>query len=84
GGALRRDKPKPAQVIQQLVEGTGGRILPVTAPRDAAKAICDELRNNRYVLAYTPKVVPTYEERRLLLLPNEGITVRYKQKQPAQ
>ncbi|MGB8510279.1 MAG: vWA domain-containing protein, partial [Pyrinomonadaceae bacterium] len=41
GGALRRDKPKPAQVIQQLVEGTGGRILPVTAPRDAAKAICD-------------------------------------------
>jgi len=84
GGALRRDKPKPAQVIQQLTEGTGGRILAVTEPRAAARAICDELRRNRYVLAYTPKIVPTYEARRLLVLPGEGISVRYKQKQPAQ
>ncbi|HVF55898.1 MAG TPA: VWA domain-containing protein [Pyrinomonadaceae bacterium] len=84
GGALRRDKPKPVQVVQQLVEGTGGRILSVNEPRDAAKAICDELRKNRYVLGYTPSSVPTYDARRLLLIPNEGINVRYKLKQPAQ
>jgi VWFA-related protein len=80
GGALRRDKPKPAKVIQQLVEGTGGLILSVEQPREAAKTICDELRNHRYVLAYQPKNVPTYETRRLLILPNEGIAVRHKLK----
>ncbi len=84
GGALRRDKPKPAQVIQQLVEGTGGRILSATEPREAAKTICDELRKNRYVLAYKPKSIPYYEQRRLLIIPDEGVSVRYKQMQPAQ
>ncbi|MCA1592132.1 MAG: VWA domain-containing protein [Acidobacteria bacterium] len=84
GGALRRDKPKPMQVIQQLVEGTGGRILSATEPREAAKTICDELRRNRYVLAYKPRSVPFYETRRLLIIPDEGVSVRYKQKQPAQ
>lgn len=84
GGALRRDKPKPMQVIQQLVEGTGGRILSVKEPREAAKTICDELRKNRYVLAYKPKSVPYYETRRLLIIPDEGVSVRSKLKQPAQ
>lgn len=84
GGALRRDRPKPTQVVQQLVEGTGGRILSVNEPREAAKSICDELRKNRYVLAYTPSSVPYYEARRLLLIPNKGINVRYKLKHPAQ
>lgn len=83
GGALRRDKPKPAKVIQQLVEGTGGLILSVEEPRAAAKAVCDELRKRRYVLSYTPASVPTYETRRLLIVPNEGVNVRHKQKQPA-
>ena len=80
GGALRRDKPKPAKVIQQLVEGTGGLTLSVEQPREAAKAICDELRKHRYVLAYRPTNVPTYETRRLLIIPNEGIAVRHKLK----
>lgn len=80
GGALRRDKPKPAKVIQQLVEGTGGLILSVEQPREAAKAVCDELRKQRYVLAYRPTNVPTYETRRLLIIPNEGIAVRHKLK----
>ena len=83
GGALRRDRPKPAKVIQQLVEGTGGRILSVEEPREAAKAICDELRKNRYVLAYPPTSVPPYDTRRLLIVPNEGVNVRHKLKQPS-
>jgi VWFA-related protein len=82
GGALRRDSLKPNQVIQKLTEGTGGRALPVNDPRAAAKTICDELRNNRYVLAYTPTSLPLYETRRLLIVPDDGISVRYKLTQP--
>jgi VWFA-related protein len=83
-GALRRDRPKPARVIQQLVEGTGGVILSVDQPREAAKTICDELRKHRYILAYTPTSVPTYEARRLLIVPDDGVVVRHKQMHPAQ
>src|ERR1044072_2363397 len=82
GGALRRDRMKPNQVIQKLTEGTGGRALAVSDSRDAAKAICDELRKNRYVLAYTPTSLALYEARRLLLIPDDGISVRYKLTQP--
>lgn len=84
GGALRRDSLKPNQVIQKLTEGTGGRVLSVNDSREAAKAICDELRKNRYVLAYTPTSLPLYEARRLLIVPEEGINVRYKLQQPGQ
>jgi Ca-activated chloride channel family protein len=84
GGALRRDRLKPAQVIQKLVEDTGGRILNANEPREAAKAVCDELRRNRYVLAYTPRSLPLYDARRLLIVPAEGITVRHKLQQPGQ
>ena len=84
GGALRRDMLKPNQVIQKLTEGTGGRILSVNQPREAAKEICDELRNNRYVLAYTPTSLPLYDARRLLIVPQEGVTVRHKLQQPGQ
>jgi VWFA-related protein len=82
GGALRRDRLKPAQAIQKLTEGTGGRILSVNDSREAAKEICDELRRNRYVLAYTPTSLPLYDARRLLIVPNDGINVRYKLQQP--
>ncbi|HEX8150805.1 MAG TPA: VWA domain-containing protein [Pyrinomonadaceae bacterium] len=82
GGALRRDRLKPAQAIQKLTEGTGGRVLSVNDSRDAAKSICDELRKNRYVLAYTPTSLPLYDARRLLVLANEGINVRHKLQQP--
>ena len=84
GGALRRDRPKPNQVIQQLVEGTGGRILSVEDPREAAKSICDELRKHRYILGYTPTSISLYDNRRLLIVPEEGIEVRAKAQQPAQ
>jgi Ca-activated chloride channel homolog len=82
GGALRREQLKPAQVIKKLTEGTGGRVLAVNEPREAAKAICDELRKNRYLLAYTPRSIPLTDARRLLVLGGEGITIRHKLAQP--
>ena len=82
GGALRRDRLKPNQVIQKLTEGTGGRVLPATQPREAAQIICDELRKHRYILGYTPSSIPLYDARRLLIVANDGISVRHKLQQP--
>jgi len=81
-GAIRRDVPKPRQVIDDLAEGTGGRIFPIDDPGTAAKAICDELRQNRYVLSYIPKSVLFSEARRLLVVGEKGIEVRAKTLQP--
>ena len=81
-GAIRRDVPKPRQVIDQLAEDTGGRIFPIDDPRVAAKAICDELRKNRYVLSYLPQSVPYSEARRLLIIGERGINARAKTMQP--
>ena len=77
-GAIRRDVPKPKQVIDKLVEGTGGMIFSIEEPSVAAKSICDELRKNRYVVSYLPSSAPFGEPRSLLVLGDEGITVRAK------
>jgi VWFA-related protein len=77
-GAIRRDVPKPKQVIDKLVEGTGGAIFSIDEPGLAAKGICDELRKNRYVVSYLPSSAPFGEPRSLLVLGDEGITVRAK------
>lgn len=77
-GAIRRDVPKPKQVIDKLVEGTGGAIFSIDEPGLAAKSICDELKKHRYVLSYLPSSVPFGEARSLLVLGDEGITVRAK------
>jgi len=77
-GAIRRDVPKPKQVIDKLVEGTGGAIFSIDEPAVAAKAICDELRRNRYILSYLPSNAPFGEVRNLLIVGDEGITVRAK------
>ena len=83
GGAFRRDTPKPAEVLRQLAEGTGGRILPLDKePREAAKSICDELRRNRYLLAYTPNSISYFDTRRLMVIGPPGVTVRSKTAQP--
>lgn len=82
-GAIRRDVPKPRQVINDLAEGTGGRVFPIEDSRDAAKAICDELRKHRYVLSYLPQSVPVSEPRRLLVLGERGIDARAKTMEPA-
>ena len=77
-GAIRRDVPKPRQVIDRLVEGTGGAIFSIEEPALAAKSICDELRKNRYVVSYIPSSTPFGEARSLLVLGDEGIAVRAK------
>jgi Ca-activated chloride channel homolog len=81
-GAIRRDVPKPKQVIDKLVEGTGGVIFSIDEPAVAAKAICDELKKNRYVLSYLPSSAPLGQARNLLIAGDEGITVRSKTVQP--
>src|SRR6185369_1765572 len=80
-GAIRRDVPKPKVVIDKLAEGTGGQIFSIDQPSEAAKAICDELRKNRYVLSYVPSSAPYGQARSLLVLGNQGITVRSKSMQ---
>ena len=82
-GAIRRDVPKPRQVIDELAEDTGGRVFPISDPRAAASDICDELRKHRYVLSYLPQSVPFTESRRLLLIGEKGIEARAKTMQPA-
>lgn len=77
-GAIRRDVPKPKQVVEKLVEGTGGLVFPIDEPGEAAKGICDELRKNRYVLSYVPSSAPFGEARRLLVVGDLGITIRSK------
>ena len=83
-GAIRRDVPKPKQVIDKLVEGTGGMIFSIDEPAEAAKTICDELRKHRYVISYLPSSAPFGETRNLLILGDEGIAVRAKSAQQPQ
>jgi Ca-activated chloride channel family protein len=80
-GAIRRDVPKPKVVIDKLAEGTGGQIFSIDEPQVAAKAICDELRQHRYVLSYVPSSAPFGQARSLLVVGNEGITIRSKSMQ---
>ncbi len=83
GGALRRDSPKPADVIQGLTEGTSGRALPFAEARASAATICTELRRSRYVLAYSPFNVTFGSARRLLLIGADNIALRYRMIQPS-
>ena len=67
GGAYRRNQPKANKVIEQLTEGTGGRIFPLEEANTAAKFICDELKRNRYLLSYSPVNNSSYDARRVFL-----------------
>ena len=82
GGAYRRNQPKAGVVIKKLTEETGGLAFPLDEAQTAAKAICDELRKDRYLLSYLPLNMSSYEPRRLLLLADEGISLRTKTAQP--
>jgi Ca-activated chloride channel homolog len=82
GGAYRRDQPKASAVLNRLAEETGGRVFPFEEAQTAAKAICDELRKNRYLLSYQPMNTSSYDARRLFLLADEGISVRMKAVHP--
>lgn len=80
-GAIRRDVPKPREVVDKVVEATGGLVFPIEDSTEAAKTICDELRKNRFVLSYIPSSAPFGEVRRLLVAGDEGILVRSKSMQ---
>ncbi len=82
GGAYRRDQPKAGEVITQLTEGTGGKIFPLEEAQTAAKFIADEMKKNRYMLSYFPTNTSSYDQRRILLIADEGISVRTKAAQP--
>lgn len=82
GGAYRRNQPKAGDVVTQLTEGTGGKIFPFEEAQTAAKAICDEMRRNRYLLSYVPTNTSTYDARKVFLMADEGIFVRTKNAQP--
>ena len=82
GGAYRRDQPKAAEVINQLTEGTGGKVFSFEEAQTAAKFICDELKKNRYLLSYLPANTSSYDARRVFLIADEGISIRTKNAQP--
>lgn len=82
GGAYRRDQPKAPAVINQLAEGTGGKVFQFEDAQIAAKAICDEMRKNRYLLSYIPTNTSTYDSRKLFLIGDTGINIRTKGAQP--
>ncbi|CAN5720322.1 hypothetical protein BH24ACI3_BH24ACI3_12740 [soil metagenome] len=82
GGAYRRNQPKAGAVISQLTEGSGGKAFPLDEAQSAAKFICDELRNNRYMLSYLPQNTSSYQPRRLFLTAGEGVMLRTKTAQP--
>lgn len=82
GGAFRRDQPKAGAVMMRLAQETGGRVFPFDEAQTAAKTICDELRRNRYLLAYQPTNTSSYDARRIFLLGSEGITLRTKTAHP--
>lgn len=82
GGAYKRDKPKASAIIQQLTEGTGGRIFPFAEAQQAAKTICDEMRRNRYLLSYRPLNSSTFDARRVFVVGSDGIALRTKSAQP--
>jgi len=82
GGAYRRYSPKAGKVVEELTAKTGGVAFPFGEAKEAAKFICDELRKNRYLLSYFPTNTSSYDERRLFLVPDQGIKVRLKAAQP--
>lgn len=82
GGAYRRDQPKAGAVMTKLAEETGGKVFPFDEAQTAAKFICDELRKNRFLLAYQPTNTSTYDAKKLFIVADEGISIRMKSSQP--
>ncbi len=79
-GALRRDTPKPVDCLEQLTNGTGGKIYPIEGDiKRAVKEICDEQRNERYQLTYYPEGINPIIKRHLLLTSiDSSVVVRLK------
>jgi VWFA-related protein len=85
-GALRKDAPKPADTLEQLTAGSGGKIFSIDGDiKQAIKEICDELRNERYQLSYYPEGINPINKRRLLISSTDAtIRLRYKGWHPPQ
>jgi VWFA-related protein len=85
-GALRRDAPKPEHALEALAEATGGKIYPLDGDiKQTVKEICDELRNDRYQLTYSPAGINRLNKRRLLLTSSDAaISLRFKAYHPPQ
>lgn len=83
-GALRKDAPKPENVLDQLVAETGGKLYGMEGDvKTAVKEICDELRNDRYQLTYYPDGISPIVKRRLLVSASTpAISLRYKASHP--
>ncbi|MCI0387601.1 MAG: VWA domain-containing protein [Acidobacteria bacterium] len=79
-GALRKDAPKAAEALKKLTEGTGGKIYSIDDEvKDSVKEICDELRNNRYQLTYSPEGINPINKRLLLISSSDAtVQLRYK------
>ncbi|HKQ72670.1 MAG TPA: VWA domain-containing protein [Blastocatellia bacterium] len=79
-GALRKDAPKPAEALKKLTDGTGGKIYSIDDEvKDSVKEICDELRNNRYQLTYSPEGINPINKRLLLISSSDAtVQLRYK------
>ena len=82
GGAFRRDQPKARGRYPAADRRDRRASFPLDQAQDAAKSICDELRNNRYLLSYLPVNTSTYDARRVFLVADNGITARTKNAQP--
>lgn len=82
GGAYRRYQPKANEVVKSITSETGGVSFAFEDAKTAAKSICDELRLNRYLLSYFPTNTSSYDARRLFIVPEKGVEVRYKSHQP--
>jgi VWFA-related protein len=85
-GALRRDSPKPADVLEKLTTGTGGNLYSIDGDiKQSVKEICDELRKDRYQLTYYPEGINPINKRLLLISSSyPTITLRYKGWHPPQ
>ena len=83
-GALRKDAPKPEDVLEQLVVETGGKLYGIEGDvKSAVKEICDELRNDRYQLTYYPDGISPIVKRRILVSTSSpAISLRYKASHP--
>lgn len=83
-GALRKDAPKPAEALEKLAAGTGGKLYGSEVDvKIAVKEICDELRNDRYQLTYYPEGINPINKRLLLLASSEPtLKLRFKAYHP--
>lgn len=81
-GAFRRNQPKAPVALKEITEATGGTVYQFSEAQAAAKAICDELKNNRYLISYFPTNQTLTEDRSLFLIGREGVSLRAKTKHP--